>query len=280
MKKYALALLLLLLIPSLCACGLVEKFKARYRTELPVVTTTSQTTRRPTQATTTRPTTLAPTKAQVTAPVPTEATAAPTQAPTLNSYQVIQYNDGSRYEGIVVSGQPEGYGVMTWVDGKRYEGSFVNGLFHGYGIFDWPDGDHYEGSWANGVREGMGTYTWASGNVFTGLWVGGEPAPTPAPATPTPFPFDYNYQISLLARTNMVISSARNYLAQIEAEISDLAARGAFYSSVMDQAKARKDAVQTDLVSLDALFAAISSAATNQELMGLEQNLMSFEAVY
>lgn len=52
----------------------------------------------------------------------------------------------------------EGYAHVKLKDGSRYEGLMQNGKPEGYGIFIWTDKDFYAGEWRNGKREGRGLF--------------------------------------------------------------------------------------------------------------------------
>lgn len=109
---------------------------------------------------------------------------------------VLNYSNGSTYEGTYVDGKPHGKGKIKWVSGDVYDGEWVNGIIqgkgkiifangdvyegefknaelHGNGIYRYSNGDVYEGEFKNGERTGNGTYTKAEVNVEKGSWIDG-----------------------------------------------------------------------------------------------------------
>ena len=104
---------------------------------------------------------------------------------------------GSRYEGHMAKGVPDGFGKSVHRDGQTYEGEFRNGRLHGRGIMTSAGGTRIEGQWRNGVLEGTavivtrggdryegetrnylpngkGVATWANGEHYEGDWVNGN----------------------------------------------------------------------------------------------------------
>lgn len=60
--------------------------------------------------------------------------------------------------------------VLEWPDGTRYEGGVLNGKKEGPGTIYWPDGTRFEGIFSNDLREGSGTLIFPDGTVFTGVF--------------------------------------------------------------------------------------------------------------
>ncbi|CAF0740496.1 unnamed protein product [Adineta ricciae] len=106
---------------------------------------------------------------------------------------VIEYPDGSKYEGDVEDGMKDGegtlsypdggyyegqwsedmrcgYGVNKWANGCRYAGQWEDNKMHGDGKYTYPDGGQYKGEWENNVRCGQGVNTWANGEYYDGAW--------------------------------------------------------------------------------------------------------------
>ena len=52
---------------------------------------------------------------------------------------LMEFSDGSRYEGEFLNNQRNGYGVMVYQDGAKYQ-----------------EGSRYEGEWLNDMRHGNG----------------------------------------------------------------------------------------------------------------------------
>jgi serine/threonine protein kinase len=75
------------------------------------------------------------------------------------SFDVIDYPNGSRYDGELKNGKRHGIGVMIFANGNCYDGQFCDGKRHGQGIFMYANGRRYEGEFRNGKRHGNGTYT-------------------------------------------------------------------------------------------------------------------------
>lgn len=64
--------------------------------------------------------------------------------------QDFLWKGGSVYNGYVDSLQhPMGWGVIDWKDGTRYEGEWFSGQASGKGKLFLPNGDTYEGEWKN-----------------------------------------------------------------------------------------------------------------------------------
>ena len=50
--------------------------------------------------------------------------------------------------------------LVNFKDGSTYEGEWRDGKMHGRGIYSWPNGDVFEGDWRNGKMHGRGIHTW------------------------------------------------------------------------------------------------------------------------
>jgi hypothetical protein len=88
---------------------------------------------------------------------------------------VVQFADGSVYEGTMVNSKYDGYGILRGSDNSYYEGEYKAGRKHGFGSQRWPNGDTYEGQYENGVESGKGKYVFASeGRVYQGNFVNGK----------------------------------------------------------------------------------------------------------
>ncbi len=107
---------------------------------------------------------------------------------------VLEWSDGSRYEGDVKNGMRNGQGKYTYANGDIYLGGWKDDMMHGKGIYRFKNGDMYEGDYMNGERtgqgiftyadtmkyvgqfkkglkDGFGTLTWADGSLYEGYWV-------------------------------------------------------------------------------------------------------------
>ncbi len=60
--------------------------------------------------------------------------------------------------------------ILEWPDGTRYEGEVLNGQMHGEGTIYWPDGTRFEGSFTNNMRDGEGRLIFPDGAEFTGVF--------------------------------------------------------------------------------------------------------------
>ncbi|KAG6610046.1 Phosphatidylinositol-4-phosphate 5-kinase [Phytophthora cinnamomi] len=85
---------------------------------------------------------------------------------------VIQYADGSRYEGGVDEEERKhGTGVHILRSGHIFEGGWVHGDFEGFGMQTFAGtGDCHEGMYRKNHRHGTGTYLWANGDKYVGNW--------------------------------------------------------------------------------------------------------------
>lgn len=86
----------------------------------------------------------------------------------------IDWQNGDRYEGMLVAGKKHGQGIFIWGDGKRYEGEWANDAINGRGKLIYTNGDCYEGDFFNGEPHGQGVYTLSNGDVYSGAWAQGN----------------------------------------------------------------------------------------------------------
>ena len=105
-----------------------------------------------------------------------------TYIPPMNSQpysedsNVIEFDNGDRYEGDMVTGIPHGEGVYTWAEGCSFEGSFEDGHPSGEGTFTYVDGSTKTASnWSHANRD---EYTYTSGDYegqlacyYTGMMI-------------------------------------------------------------------------------------------------------------
>jgi S1-C subfamily serine protease len=93
---------------------------------------------------------------------------------------IAYYNDEYYYHGLALDGQPDGTGTMYYSNGNFYVGQFSDGLRNGVGNFYWGSdndtlfGHVYIGEFEEGYRNGLGTYLWPNGDIYEGDWVDGE----------------------------------------------------------------------------------------------------------
>ena len=83
---------------------------------------------------------------------------------------ILYYKDGSRYEGMIKYGLPEGKGTFYFKQGDKYEGDFKRGKRDGNGTYFYKDGQRYEGEWKNGLRDGKGILYQKNGDKYEGDW--------------------------------------------------------------------------------------------------------------
>lgn len=112
---------------------------------------------------------------------------------TVEGIVVIQYGDGSYYEGPYVSEEwldklgrvrPEGrvrnhYGVYKCSDGRIFEGKVVDNHFDEFNIQTFykltlPNGEVYEGVFCDEQFHGHGIYRFMDGSVYEGMWHRGQ----------------------------------------------------------------------------------------------------------
>lgn len=90
---------------------------------------------------------------------------------------IMEWPDGTVYEGSWKDDKRHGNGTFTWPDGREYTGEWVEGIIEGEGTLAWPDGREYSGEWRDGLMHGTGTLTWFDGEVplqtYEGRWVNG-----------------------------------------------------------------------------------------------------------
>ena len=67
-----------------------------------------------------------------------------------------------------------GKGIMNWSNGSIYDGDWVADNRSGKGVFTWPNGDRYEGNWKDDCRSGLGVITWMNGASFKGMFRDGK----------------------------------------------------------------------------------------------------------
>jgi hypothetical protein len=68
------------------------------------------------------------------------------------------YPDGSRYEGALIAGMPNGQGSMTYAEDKgTYTGEWLDGMRNGNGTQGLGGGESYAGTWSKNQPHGDGT---------------------------------------------------------------------------------------------------------------------------
>ena len=69
---------------------------------------------------------------------------------SVNSPEIYEYDDGSKYQGDLNNGKKHGEGILISPEGDRYEGQFENDFAHGEGVYTWGDGVRSEGEFRGG----------------------------------------------------------------------------------------------------------------------------------
>ena len=82
----------------------------------------------------------------------------------------FSWENGDRYEGTFTAGEMTGHGALYHVDGYTYVGSIERGVSHGIGVETYPSGMTYTGAFDHSQRHGLGTMTWRSGSTYIGAF--------------------------------------------------------------------------------------------------------------
>ena len=117
----------------------------------------------------------------------------------------IKIYENGKYEGIIINGKREKNGVMEYNDGSKYDGEWNNDKQYGKGIFTkslssnninltlikyvgdfvndkkegkgtalYSNGDKYEGEWKNNKQYGKGIVVYSTGGRYEGEWADGK----------------------------------------------------------------------------------------------------------
>lgn len=95
---------------------------------------------------------------------------------------IMEYTNGSRYEGEWKNDQKNGKGIFISsnynrgrrITGLRYEGDFKNDKIAGWGVGIYTNGDKYEGEWFENKQYGRGVVRYRTGGVYDGEWKRGR----------------------------------------------------------------------------------------------------------
>lgn len=87
---------------------------------------------------------------------------------------VMEYGDGSMYEGEFKENQREGAGVMKFPDGETHRGTFVGGRLEGQGSIVFANQARYEGELRAGEPSGPGRMEFADGTFCEGGFLAGK----------------------------------------------------------------------------------------------------------
>jgi hypothetical protein len=90
---------------------------------------------------------------------------------------ILNFPDGSHYEGNVENEKMHGQGVLTYSNGEKWQGSFENGKpFTGSGVYKFADGRIFDGSLFEG-RFKFGMLSDENGKIWKGFFnEQGEPS--------------------------------------------------------------------------------------------------------
>ena len=77
---------------------------------------------------------------------------------------IMQYANGSVYEGEWELGVKQGFGRLVNSQGDAYEGGWIDDRAEGFGIMLNSQGYRYEGQWEGDRQEGLGMETWLINN--------------------------------------------------------------------------------------------------------------------
>ncbi len=82
---------------------------------------------------------------------------------------IFTYRDGSVYSGQFRFGKMEGQGTLVYPNGDKYSGGFRENRFHGQGKMNFANGDRYMGGFVNDQYHGQGVFV-SEGKVYAGQW--------------------------------------------------------------------------------------------------------------
>ena len=85
----------------------------------------------------------------------------------MNGLGILNYDDGTRYEGYFLNGNRNGIGIFY---GKNsiFQGEYKKDERNGFGIEENPDVGKYEGDWLNNGINGTGILTYNDGRIYIG----------------------------------------------------------------------------------------------------------------
>ena len=87
---------------------------------------------------------------------------------------ILEYSEGSVYEGEFKQGRVEGVGVMKRANGEVRRGTFLGGRLHGKGSVLYPNQSRYEGELLADEPSGQGRMEFANGVSYEGAFVSGQ----------------------------------------------------------------------------------------------------------
>ncbi len=75
----------------------------------------------------------------------------------MNDAELINFQDGSQYEGHLKDGKFQGAGKYIFANGSSYVGEFKNDEFDGLGTLTYNTKSYYKGEFKNGKFNGRGS---------------------------------------------------------------------------------------------------------------------------
>lgn len=72
--------------------------------------------------------------------------------------EVINFEDGGQYIGLIKNNMPTSLGIFRYSDGKYDIGHYKNGKLHGLGRLNIYNGDIYDGFLSEGLFDGRGVF--------------------------------------------------------------------------------------------------------------------------
>ena len=74
------------------------------------------------------------------------------------SLEVVCFQDGGQFLGVISNDTPSNLGIFRYTDGKYDVGTYSKGNLHGLGRLNLHNGDVYDGFLSDGLFEGKGLF--------------------------------------------------------------------------------------------------------------------------
>ena len=88
--------------------------------------------------------------------------------------QIIEFDDGQRYEGYLLQFKKNGIGILYGNEGDIIQGEYNEN--NGFGIEENPRVGKYEGDWLNNSIMGTGKMTYKNGCIYIGQFDKAKPS--------------------------------------------------------------------------------------------------------
>ena len=85
----------------------------------------------------------------------------------MNGLGILNYDDGTRYEGYFLNGNKNGIGIF-YDKNIIFQGEYKKDERNGFGIEENSDVGKYEGDWLNNGINGTGIFTYNDGSIYIG----------------------------------------------------------------------------------------------------------------